>query len=50
MTTPIRTDVTETDDGWTWSVTATEDCTVDGVSFTIDGGPLADGRVFLNGY
>jgi alpha-galactosidase len=50
MTIPIRTDVTEIDDGWTWSVTATEDCVVDGVSFTIDGGPLGDGRVFLNGY
>jgi alpha-galactosidase len=48
--TPIRTEVDETDDGWQWSVTATEDCIVDGVSFTIDGGPTGDGQVFLNGY
>lgn len=51
MRIPIRTDVTETDDGWSWSVTAEEDCTVDAVSFTWDAGPAdEDGRVFLNGY
>jgi alpha-galactosidase len=48
--TPIRTDVSETDDGWSWSVTATEDCVVDGVSFTFDAGPVGAGRVWLNGY
>lgn len=50
MRTPIRTDVTETDDGWSWSVTAEEDCTVDAVAFTWDAGPAADDRVFLHGY
>ena len=48
--TPIRIEVEETDDGWEWSVTANEDCTVDRVSFTWDAGPTGDGRVFLNGY
>jgi alpha-galactosidase len=48
---PIRTEVEETDDGWSWSVTADEDCVVDAVSFTWDAGPVADdGRVWLNGY
>ena len=48
--TPIRTDLTETDDGWTWSVTASAPCRVDRVSFTFDAGPVGDARVFRNGY
>jgi alpha-galactosidase len=46
----LHLDVEETDDGWTWSVTATEDCTADRVSFVWDAGPIGDGRVWLNGY
>ena len=51
MHTPIRIDVEETDHGWTWSVTATEACTVDAVSFTWDAGRAGDdARIYQHGY
>ena len=50
MRIPIRTDVDEIDDGWSWSVTAVEDCTVERVSFAFDAGPVGNGEVFRHGY
>lgn len=47
----IRLDVDERDGGWSWSVTAEEDCTVDRVSFTWDAGPAGQHpTVFRHGY
>ena len=47
----VEVSVDEDDDGWTWSVAAAEDTTVDRVSFTWDAGPAAgDVRVFRHGY
>lgn len=47
----IRSDVVESDDGWTWSVTADERGPVDRVSFTWDAGPAGDDPgIFRHGY